>query len=180
MYGLVNRAIKNLVVTRFGQDTWKEIATRAELSSDAFVAMETYDDKITYNLVGAASAVLELPPADILEAFGHYWATVTIEDGYGDLLPMIGSTLEEFMDNLDTMHARIAEGMPDLVTPRFDRVPQDDGSSILVYDSDREGLAPMVVGLIKGLGERFDEELEVEPLGEDPNGAHRFHIRRAA
>lgn len=180
MYGLVNRAVRDLVVSKFGDDAWSRITESAGLSVDTFVSMEHYDDAITYRLVGAASEVLELEPAAILEAFGEYWTTYTIEEGYGQLLEMMGSTLEEFLDNLDSMHARIGEGMPELLPPSFERIEQPDGSSILIYESEREGLQPMVVGLLRGLGQRFGETLEIESLGTDEHGATRFHVRRDA
>ncbi|MEM6672319.1 MAG: heme NO-binding domain-containing protein [Planctomycetota bacterium] len=176
----MNRAIEGLVRERFGDDAWNNICSRAGLERPTFVAMETYDDAITYGLVGAASAELGLDPAAVLEAFGEYWTSYTIEEGYSDLLGMMGSTLDEFLDNLDTMHARIGGTMPKLVPPSFDREPQPDGSSILHYRSTRDGLAPMVVGLVKGLAKRYGIEVDIEHLeGEEP-GHQRFHIRESS
>lgn len=139
--------------------------------------MERYDDAVTYGLVAAASAELGMDPAEILEAFGEYWTVYTIEEGYGDLLQMMGSTIDEFLDNLDSMHARIGGTMPGLVPPSFRREQQDDGSHLLFYSSSREGLAPMVIGLLKGLAQRFEIQLEIEHLGPDESGADRFLLR---
>jgi len=176
MYGLVNRAIQGLVKEKFGDEAWKNICTRAELGEPSFVAMEAYDDAITYALVGAASAELKLDPAAILEAFGEYWTSYTIEEGYGGLLTMMGDSLEEFLENLDSMHARIGGTMPKLVPPSFEREPQPDGSSILHYRSEREGLAPMVLGLLKGLATRFSVDIKVEHLERDEDGHERFRV----
>ena len=170
MYGLVNRAIEGLVKENFGTDVWQRICARAELSDPQFVAMEAYDDAITYGLVAAASAELSLDPAVVLESFGDYWTTYTIEEGYGDLLSMMGSTLDEFLDNLDSMHARIAGTMPSMMPPSFEREANEDGSSILHYRSERPGLAPMVLGLLKGLARRFSVNIHVEQVdGSTPN-----------
>lgn len=179
MYGLVNRAVEGLVKEKFGDDAWQRVCDRAELENPQFVAMEAYDDAVTYGLVGAASAELGLEPAAVLEAFGVYWTTYTIEEGYGDLLTMMGSTLDEFLDNLDSMHARIAGTMPKLMPPSFEREENEDGSSTLHYRSEREGLAPMVLGLLKGLATRFSVEIHIEQLeGDDPHH-HRFLVRTA-
>lgn len=176
MYGLVNRAIKGLVTEKFGEDKWNNICERAGVESSSFVAMEAYDDAVTFSLVGAASAELGLEQSAVLEAFGEYWTVYTIDEGYGDLLSMMGSTLEEFLQNLDSMHARIGGTMPELIPPSFEREPQEDGSSILHYRSEREGLAPMVTGLLRGLARRFSIELEVRQI-EDSPGYARFHIQ---
>lgn len=180
MYGLVNRAIKGLVEDQFGVEAWTRICARAGVASggdDGFVAMEAYDDAITYALVGAASEELELDASAILESFGEYWTLYTIEEGYGDMLSMMGSSLGEFVDNLDAMHERIRATMPDLVPPSFERTEQSDGTTILHYRSERVGLAPMVQGLLKGLARRFETTLEVEHLPESVAGHDQFRIR---
>jgi len=177
MYGLVNRAVEGLIKEKFGDDTWTRICARAELGQSSFVAMDAYDDAITYALVGAASAELELEPAQVLEAFGEYWTSYTIEEGYGDMLAMMGNSLEDFLENLDSMHARIGGTMPKLVPPSFEREPLDDGSSILHYRSEREGLSPMVLGLLKGLARRFEVDIEVAQLESETPGHDRFHVR---
>lgn len=177
MYGLVNRAIQGLVMEKFGEHAWRSICREAKLGEPAFVAMESYDDAITYSLVAAAAKELGMEPAAVLEAFGEYWTEYTIEEGYGNLLSMMGSTMEEFLDNLDSMHARIGDAMPMLIPPSFERATQEDGSSILSYASDREGLAPMVVGLLKGLARRFGREIDIEMLEPSDDGHQRFHLQ---
>ena len=177
MYGLVNRAVEGLVKEKFGVEAWQRICDRAQLGDPSFVAMEAYDDAITYGLVAAASAELNLEPAAVLEAFGDYWTTYTIDEGYGDLLTMMGNSLDEFLDNLDSMHARIAGTMPKLMPPSFEREANEDGSSILHYRSERDGLAPMVLGLLKGLARRFSVTIHVEQLPCDEPGNARFMVR---
>ena len=180
MYGLVNRAVEGLVTSRFGDAAWTTICERAGIEPGGFVAMDVYDDAVTYRLVDAASKTLDLPPEAVLEAFGEYWTIYTIEEGYGDLVSMMGSTLNEFLDNLDKMHERIGDAMPELVPPSFRREALDDGSSILHYYSEREGLAPMVIGLIKGLARRFDESIEIELLDNQAPGHKQFRLRESA
>ena len=69
MYGLVNKAVKDLVVANFGEQTWLEIAQDAGVDP-VFISMDSYDDQITYDLVAAASSKLETPPNEILRQFG--------------------------------------------------------------------------------------------------------------
>ena len=77
MYGLVNKAVVDLVVNKFGEDTWVAIKKKAGVDHDLFVSMDAYPDDITYRLVGAASEVLGIPPAAVLEAFGEWWVLYT-------------------------------------------------------------------------------------------------------
>lgn len=175
MYGLVNKAVVDLVVTKFGQATWDAIKKKAEVDIDVFVSMDGYPDDVTYRLVGAASDVLKIPPEKVLEAFGEYWVLYTAQEGYGPMLDAAGKTLREFLENLDALHARVALTMPELRPPRFRLVPVDDKTMLLEYHSTRQGLAPMVVGLLKGLSVRFNTPVDVTHASRD--GHEEFTIR---
>jgi hypothetical protein len=161
MYGLVNKAVVDLVCSKFGQDTWTKIKQKADVDIDVFVSMDAYPDEITYRLVGAASEVLKIPPEQVLEAFGEYWVLYTAQEGYGPLLNASGSNLREFLMNLDALHARVALTMQELRPPRFKVIDVDVNTLLLEYHSVRQGLAPMVVGLLKGLGIRFKTQIEI-------------------
>ena len=86
MYGLVNKAVHDMVVQQFGEETWEAIRTRAGVTVESFVSMEPYPDDITDRLVGAASETLGIDPHAILRAFGEYWTRYTAQEGYGELL----------------------------------------------------------------------------------------------
>ena len=162
MYGLVNKAIEGLVRSNHGDDTWNQIVETAGLELSGFVSLESYDDAITYQLVEAASKVLGASAEAILEGFGEYWIIYTAEEGYGQLLERSGDTIEEFLENLDQLHTRVGLTMPHLRPPTIHSDVQADGSVRLEYYSEREGLAPMVVGLMRGLARRYGKTAEVE------------------
>src|SRR5580700_10485269 len=107
MYGLVNQAIEDLVRSNHGDAVWTSVRERAGLDDGSFLSMSEYPDATTYSLVGAASEVLQLPPDAILEAFGEYWVLYTSKKGYGEMLEMAGTTLSEFLMNLDQLHTRL-------------------------------------------------------------------------
>ncbi len=162
MYGLVNKAIHNMVVEKFGEPSWNKIKEKAGLDIDLFLSMESYDDAVTYQLVGAGSEVLDIPAYDILVEFGKYWVEFTAEQGYGDMLKMAGNNFVEFLTNLDNMHAGIGYTYPNLRPPSFTCEVIDNENLILQYRSEREGLAPLVVGLLYGLGKRFNLDLKID------------------
>lgn len=151
MYGLINRSIEGLITARYGADRWRAVRARAGLADEPFVSMRSYDDSVTYALVGAASAELEVPAEALLEAFGQYWTVNVAHASYGDMLQHYGATLPEFIGNLDAMHAQVAAAMPALVPPSFRVTEREGGVLVVEYRSSRAGLAPMVVGLLQGL-----------------------------
>lgn len=180
MYGLVNKAVVDLVVNKFGEDTWTAIKKKAGVDQDVFVSMDAYPDDITYRLVGAASEVLGIPPAAVLEAFGEWWVLYTAKEGYGPMLDAAGKSLREFLENLDALHARVALTMSELRPPRFRLVPVDSSNMVLEYHSTREGLAPMVLGLLKGLSQRFNTPVEVSHTRRDSHDEFAIRTSQAS
>jgi len=171
MYGLVNRAIEDMIRREHGDETWQRVKQRAGVDVDAFVSMQGYPDEVSYKLVGAASEVLGQPAARLLEAFGAHWTLYTAREGYGDLLRMGGSTFREFMLNLHALHTRVALSFPDLDPPSFWCTDVTDSSLRLHYQSKRQGLGPMVVGLVRGLGMMFGTDVSVETAATREAGA---------
>jgi hypothetical protein len=167
MYGLVNKAIKDLVVENHGTDTWTRICDEAGFEESDFISMSPYPDKLTYDLVGAASKVLNTDANSILEAFGEYWILYTADQGYGDLLDLSGSSFVEFLGNLDMLHLRINNMMPELKAPLFSTQNETENSVELLYKSHRQGLVPMLKGLIRGLGKRFDMIVAIEEVASE-------------
>jgi hypothetical protein len=56
MYGMVNRAIQDLVCGNSGEEAWEQIKTVSGVDAELFVRNETYPDDVTYRLVDAAGA----------------------------------------------------------------------------------------------------------------------------
>jgi hypothetical protein len=166
MYGMVNKAIEGLVTERFGEDTWFGVVERAGVEEESFISMDPYPDEVTYRLVGAASEILDTPPEALLEAFGVYWIKYVGQKGYGPMMDLEGQTLAEFLAGLDAMHSRVAAAMPKLRPPSFKLSIVSEQLYELGYYSERPGLGPMVVGLLKGLLEVKGLTGEVRWIGQ--------------
>lgn len=179
MYGLVNKAVEDLVTSRFGADRWEAVKRRAGVDIEVFIAMDAYPDDVTYRLVAAASAELGCSAAALLEDFGEYWTRFTMREGYGELMRAAGTTLPEFLGNLDNLHTHVALNFPDLAPPTFWCSDVAVGSLRLHYQSRRPGLAPMVIGLVRGLGALFDTPVAIALVrGRDDGHDHdEFEVR---
>jgi hypothetical protein len=161
MYGLVNKAMKELVVGAHGDATWRRICTEAGYADTEFNGMHQYPDSLTYDLVGAASKVLDAPAEALLEQFGEYWTDFAQNTDFGRLMKFGGHTLVEFAQNLDNMHAKIKFSLPELTPPSFRCTDITDRGFRLHYYSVRPGLAPLVIGMIKGVARMHRTPIEI-------------------
>lgn len=181
MYGLVNRALQEFICKHHGDASWQAIKAVAGVDIEFFVRMESYPDDITYRLVGAACQSLNIEAAVLLRNFGRHWVLFTGQEGYGSLLDGAGSSLQEILANLDDLHVRVGLMYPALKPPSFSCSDVRDDGLTLHYFSGRPGLAPMVIGLIEGLGERFGKTLTIRQSRDRSAGADHdsFDIRIA-
>ncbi len=161
MYGMVNKAVEDMVVLRHGEMAWEQIKTMARVDVDVFMSNECYADDITYKLVGSASQVLKVPADQILIEFGEHWVLHTAQEGYGGLMNAASNSLSEFMRNLPNFHSRMTMVFPKLQPPHFECTEITGQSLRLHYHSHRQGLAPFVVGVMQGLGKKFNTPVTV-------------------
>jgi len=171
MYGMVNKAVEDMVVMHHGEAMWEQVKAKAGVDVEVFMSNEGYPDDITYNLVAAASEALNVPAEQILHGFGEHWVLYTAQEGYGGLMKAAGKTLPEFLRNLPNFHSRVSMIFPKLRPPRFQCSDITDGSLKLHYFSHRQGLAPFVGGLMHGLGKMLKTPVTVRLVEARVEGA---------
>lgn len=161
MYGMVNKALEEMVCARCGEAAWDELKDRAGVDIDVFISNDPYPDEVTFRLVSAAAGVLDVAPGTVLEDFGRHWILCTAPKGYAELLDACGKTLPEFLANLPSFHTRIAMIFPQLQPPVFECSDWTERSVRLHYQTHRRGLTRFVEGALDGLGRRFATPLEI-------------------
>jgi hypothetical protein len=164
MYGIVNKAIQELVIENYGKDTWEKIKITSGVHVDFFLGNETYPDADTYKLAAAVSEELNLSLKEVLIAFGEYWVLKTGQKNYGSLMKSGGHTLKEFLLNLPNFHSRVMLIFPNLTPPEFVVSDIEEKSLHLHYYSNRQGLQDFVHGLIQGLGKMYNAQTNITLL----------------
>jgi hypothetical protein len=155
MYGIVNKAIEEVVVASYGTETWNQIRAQAEIDVDVFISNQAYSDDISYQLVSSAADVLGISTSEFLIRLGEHWVLKTGTQHYGPLLRAGGDNLRDFLLNLPQFHVRVQLIYPKLQPPEFFCTDLQENSLRLHYLSHRPGLTDFVVGLVRGLGTLF-------------------------
>jgi len=165
MYGIVNKAIEDLVTTNYGEEKWKLVLKKSGIEAGFFISNESYDDAITFTLAKTIAEEMHIPLEDVLISFGKWWVLKTTQDKYSGLIEAGGNNLREFLINLPVFHNRVILMYPKLTPPEFKISELKENSLHLHYISKREGLQEFVRGLIMGLGELFKTETQIELIG---------------
>lgn len=162
MYGIINKAIEELVTENFGEDKWEAIKKKSGIDIDYFISTEPYDDDITYSLAQATATEMGITLADVLIAFGEWWILRTGKEKYGSLMASGGKSLSEFLQRLPDFHTRVMLLYPKLTPPKFEVSEVKEFSIMVHYHSKREGLQEFVRGLLQGLSKMYNIETNIE------------------
>lgn len=170
MYGIVNRAIEDLVTENFGAEKWDSVKEHSGINISFFLSNEPYDDDITYKLANSVSHVMKIPIEQVFISFGEYWILKTGKEKYGGLMASGGSSLKEFLVNLPLFHNRVSLIYPKLAPPEFRITNIEETSLQLHYFSKRKGLQHFVQGLLQGLSKLYQTATKIELLASRNSG----------
>lgn len=164
MYGLINLAIEEAILERYGQKFWNYIKQSCrETTGDtdgAFISRLFYDDEVTYRLIDAAERILRSEKyGHVSQLFGEKFYELVQDSGYEGILQLLGGTLQDFLNNLDSFHSHLATTYGRMKPPSFrcshcfDENNNSNTKSverlILHYYSERIGLEGIVMGMVK-------------------------------
>lgn len=162
MYGIVNKAIEDLVIANFGEEKWEAIKERSGVDIDFFISSEPYDDDVTFKLAVAVSEEMNMSVSDVLIAFGEWWVIKTTTEKFPGLMDSGGDNLKDFLLNLPNFHNRVMLIYPKLTPPEFKVSDITENGLNLHYFSKREGLQEFVRGLLQGLGKMFNSPVSLQ------------------
>lgn len=168
MYGWINQCLEDLVLKNFGQSIWDKIREEAGcyVQSGEFIRSVHYDDKMTVDMVVAASKILGHSVEDLLELFGTHFVDFLEMKGYSGPIRGQGNNLREWIFNINEPHRLLSSRFPNGSLPEFwtEEDPEDSDCILLHYYSTREGgLGAIVVGVVKkGAQKYFNREVNMD------------------
>lgn len=166
MKGVIVKCLADMVTEKFGKEKWEEALQRAGLKKGTvFLATENVDDAAVLRIVNAVCDVLGITLQQAADAFGEYWVCNFAPKIYSVYYKGVNSA-KEFLLKMDKVHEVSTQNIPDARPPRFGYEWKDDRTLIMTYKSKR-GLIDIMVGLVKGVGKYYKENLKVTKLGPD-------------
>lgn len=163
MKGVIVSSLKNMIQDNHDRQTWKNILKRTNLPDNMLVkATDDIDDNTVIKIFQSTCNELKIPFNQLADIFGDYWVNTFASKLY--MVYFIGKTsAKEFLLSMDEIHTRTTNKIENAHPPRFDYNWQNDNTLIMTYKSER-GLINLLVGLIKGVGKYYKEELDVKKL----------------
>ena len=100
MYGIINRALEELVIANFRQEKWLAVKQRSAVEADFFISNEATMTRSRRLLATAVSEEMNMPLSDaVMTAFGEWWIVETGKEKHGGLMDYIRPFLRRILVN---------------------------------------------------------------------------------
>ncbi|CCD68037.1 Soluble guanylate cyclase gcy-37 [Caenorhabditis elegans] len=152
MIGWTHVCVSALILRKYGPEVLEEILRKAGYQEDIKFDIQCYyDDTETMRIFRVAATVLGLSVDDMWEMYGEFLITHACETGWQKMLFCMANNLQEFLDNLNSMHYFIDQiaFKSEMKGPTFQCEPFGESGLKLHYFSFRQGLFPIVKGLVR-------------------------------
>ncbi len=158
MKGVVFNLLEALVRRDHGEDTWDAILEVANLEG-VYTSLGNYDDAELFQLVSAASQVLQLPADPIVRWFGRS-ATPLLAKHYPHFFEKHHSTRSFLLTLNSIIHPEVRKMYPGAEVPEFEfNLSGDD--LIMGYRSRRQ-LCTLAEGFIEGAADLYKEKVSFD------------------
>ena len=165
MKGVIADCLGKLVSNKFGKEKWQDSLELAGLPPyTSFLATQDIPDESIMKVIESVCKVLDINLQQAADVFGDYWMNDYAPHIYGVYYRQSKSA-KQFLLNMDDVHRMTTENIPNAHPPRFTYEWEDDDTLIMNYESKR-GLIVFLIGLIKGVGKYYKENLEVKQMGD--------------
>jgi hypothetical protein len=85
MHGIIFAELRNHAETKHGKGMWNQLLKQAGLDNRVYLPIKAYPDTEVVALIGAASSMVGLPVAELVEDFGEFIAPALLKI-FGHLL----------------------------------------------------------------------------------------------
>ena len=126
---------------------------------------QSFLDADVLKVVESVCKVLNLTLQQAADAFGDYWVNDYAVNIY-KFYYRHSNSAKDFLLNMDNVHIEVTKNIPNAHPPRFTYNWENDKTLIMTYNSHRD-LIDFLIGLVKGVGKYFNEDLKVKKLEND-------------
>jgi hypothetical protein len=157
VHGIIFSEFRNYVETTHGQGKWDVLLTKANLENRVYMPVREYPDAEMIALVVTASTMTRFPVAELLEDFGMFLAPALVKT-FGHLLQPQWRTIDVIEHTEATVHAVVRVKNAGAKPPELQTLRRSKDEILLVYSSPRK-MCSLAIGIVKGLGKHFREDI---------------------
>lgn len=155
MHGMINKGLQSFVTAIYGASRWEEVRELADLKTQSFEAMLSYDDMITEQILDAVEELTGRERPNILEDFGTFIVSEHSSPAVRRLLRLGGENYTEFLYSLEDIHGRLSIVLPDLEVPNLELEELGKDKFRVKYAFSKLGYSAVFLGLLRAMADDY-------------------------
>lgn len=164
MKGVIFNALKEMMEEKFGKEKWESVLAKSGIEKETSVlATDNILDERIIRIINSICGELKIDLKTAGEAFGEYWMCHYAPKIYSAFFVGANSA-KDFLLKMDKVHLMVTQNIEGANPPRFEYEWLNDKTLLMTYKSKRN-LMEIFVGLVKGVGKYYKENLDVTSAG---------------
>jgi len=157
MHGIILKTLKDYIVEQYDTETWEDVQVRAGREGEMYVAVTTYDEEVTVELLEATLDVTDTSMKTFMYNWGE-WIIEPLVDIYGSAYVEPHWDGFDLLSQIEAIHTQLRQRRMGEMTPPVLQIEEiQEGTLKIVYGSQRQW-CQWIPGLIEGVGDYYDEE----------------------
>jgi predicted hydrocarbon binding protein len=174
MKGIVFNVFSDMVTESFGLEIWDQLIEKAKPESQAiYTSAQVYPDEELVAYVNELSKITGADASDLIRVFGKY-----MMHKFKVMHPTFlqNHTAKTFLASVhNVIHVEVKKLHPDTLLPTFEFEDNSSDTLTMIYSSERK-LCYLAEGLIEGVGEVFDESIDIQQTACMHDGAEKCRL----
>lgn len=174
MKGIVFNVLSDMVTESFGLEIWDKLIEKSKPESGAiYTSAQVYPDEELVSYLTELSKITDTDAADLFRVFGKY-----MMHKFKVMHPKFlnNHTAKTFLASVhNVIHVEVKKLHPDTLLPTFEFEDNSSDTLTMIYSSKRK-LCYLAEGLVEGVGEVFDESIDIQQTECMHDGAEKCRL----
>ena len=170
MKGIVFTEFFDMVEQKFGYEVVDAIIEQSQLPSNGvYTSIGTYPHSEMVSLLFNLSEGVNIPIDDLLRAFGGHLFDVFLSS-YPHFFSATKNSFELLRSIDNHIHVEVKKLYPDATLPSFETFEHEDGTMVMIYQSERK-MGQLAYGLIEATLHHFKDDYGIKSENINPDGS---------
>ncbi|CAF3771198.1 unnamed protein product [Rotaria sp. Silwood1] len=159
LYGILLESARDGICLSYGNHIWKKIVQELNFEHESFATLGRYEDNLIDKIAECLADILhEGTPEYYMQFFGECFVRFFTNYGYDKILRVAGRHFRDFLHSIDQLHDSTKFSFPQMRSPLFHVLEEDEHGAFLQYKSRRRGFQRYIVGQLRECASRFYNE----------------------
>jgi hypothetical protein len=174
MHGIIFFELEKFVKKNYNLVTWQELLNKSGVENKVFDPTKPYSDEEALKLITTASAMTAIPVDTLLEKFG-YFIVPDLFKFFGHMMKKEWKTLGLLEYTESVMHKAVRINNPGATPPTL--VIKRNRNEVTIHYNSKRQMVSLGVGIIKGIGDHFQENLQISVKKDTANQGSIITVR---